>query len=60
MWHALIAVLADLWPLSTPDRPPLRRALGFLEWSVRPGDLQAASFAGAFLLGCAALRSRLG
>jgi len=51
MWHALIAVLADLWPLSTPNRPPLRRALGFLEWSVRPGDLQAASFAGAFLLG---------
>lgn len=47
---SLIRSFSDLWPASTPTRPSLRRALGFLEWGIEPGDLLAASYATAALL----------
>jgi len=55
MWSVLVAALARLWPLSTPERPPLRRALGFLEWEIAPADLQGASFVTGGLLGLASV-----
>lgn len=43
----VIVGIARLWPLSTPDRPELRRALSFLDWRIEPSDLLAASYAAA-------------
>jgi len=50
MKASLVRSLSKLWPASTPTRPDFRRALGFLEWGIEPGDLLAASYATAALL----------
>lgn len=50
MIWSLVAGVAQLWPLSTPERPPLRRAVAFLGWPVEPDQLTGASYATATTL----------
>lgn len=53
MKQSLMRTLARYVPEETAERPRLRRALAFLDWSVEPDELIAASYASA--VGFAAL-----